>query len=308
MHDSSSSGPGRSSARKAESNRRNAQKSTGPRTAQGKANSRLNALKHGLLASNATIAVIEGRAHRKEFEAMVDGLGQDFQPVGTFEQLLVEDIAGCFWKKRRLLRFETRTAFEARDRRIDALIRQFDRPELPMHPAYRFKSGKNLDFDDILDEAHLGFDLPDQDDLKSATRYEGTITRTLRLSLAQLRGRQAERAKHAATNPSRYADRDVVVDKDAMELNAGPGHVGLGAKVSIFTRGLDDEREEAEHPELKESREPLIEMMYRTMKENRARDYQTKPNSPATTKTSSREEHADDASAAGDSAAEKPHQ
>jgi hypothetical protein len=306
MNDSSSSGPERTSARKAESNRRNAQKSTGPRTEQGKANSRLNALKHGILASNATIAVIEGREHRKEFEAMVDGLGADLQPVGTLEQLLVEDVAACFWKKRRLLRFETRTAFEARDRRIDALIREFDHPMLPMHPAYRFKSGKNLDFDDILDEAHLGFDLPDEDDLKCATRYEGTITRTLRLSLAELRGRQAERAQHAATNPSRYADRDVVIDKDAMELNAGPGHVGLGAKVSIFTRGLEDEREEAEHPELKESRETLIETMYRTIKEGRERDYQTKPNTPASTETSSREEHPDDASSGGDRAAEKP--
>ena len=59
-----------SSPRKAASNRRNAAKSTGPRTARGKAWSRLNAMKHGILASQAVIATMEGYAERKLFEAL----------------------------------------------------------------------------------------------------------------------------------------------------------------------------------------------------------------------------------------------
>src|ERR1700676_1430695 len=101
------------SQRKADANRRNASKSTGPKTPQGKSWSRLNALKHGILASQAVIATIEGHPERKLFEATVEGLAQDFQPVGTYEQLLVQEIAACFWRKRRLLMFENRAAFDA---------------------------------------------------------------------------------------------------------------------------------------------------------------------------------------------------
>jgi len=83
------------SERKAQSNRRNARKSTGPKTAQGKAWSRLNAVKHGILASQAVLTTVEGRDEREAFERLVDGLAHDFAPVGTFEQVLVQQIAAC---------------------------------------------------------------------------------------------------------------------------------------------------------------------------------------------------------------------
>src|SRR5271169_6482102 len=96
------------SPRKAQSNRRNASKSTGPRTARGKSWSRLNALKHGILASQAVLTTTEGRAERKAFEELVSGLTLDFRPAGTFEQSLVQQIAACIWRQRRLLMFENR--------------------------------------------------------------------------------------------------------------------------------------------------------------------------------------------------------
>src|SRR5579883_1922978 len=69
-------------------NRLNAQKSTGPRSDEGKAVSRFNALKH---AATARSLIIPG-----EEEAALDELSaayrEQFQPVGPEETLLVEKI------------------------------------------------------------------------------------------------------------------------------------------------------------------------------------------------------------------------
>src|ERR1700733_11725290 len=116
--------PRHTSARKAASNRRNARKSTGPQTARGKAWSRLNAMKHGILASQVVLTTIEGREERRAFEQMVDGLAQDFVPVGTFEQTLVQQIGACFWRQRRFLMFENRAAFQSRENRTYSEMNQ----------------------------------------------------------------------------------------------------------------------------------------------------------------------------------------
>jgi hypothetical protein len=270
------------SEKKAGSNRRNAEKSTGPRTEQGKANSRLNALKHGILASQGVITTIEGRAPRGEFEAMVDGLAEDFQPVGTYEQLLVQEIAACFWRKRRLLRFENRAAFESRDRRTFNLMKRVRENDL--QPRYTIE-GTKLEADDILDEAGLGLDLPNERDSMRVVRYEGSISRTLRNALAQLKARQKERLANRTgngDNSSAYADRDVVADADAMKVNAGREHGRMGSKISLISHALDIERDkdliaeeeaEAEEAISKAARENVAALL--------GKNYQTKPKSPA---------------------------
>jgi hypothetical protein len=91
------------STRKVEANRENAQKSTGPKTAQGKHNSSHNAMKHGLLSKEL---VISGKENRKEFEQLLEELIEDFQPQGRAELSLVETIAICDWRFRRTLRAE----------------------------------------------------------------------------------------------------------------------------------------------------------------------------------------------------------
>lgn len=91
---------------KSEANRRNAQRSTGPKSARGKANSRRNALKHGFLAKELLITGGEGMESRAEFEQLLLKTRDYFQPVGTPEELLVDQIVAAYWRLRRLHQHE----------------------------------------------------------------------------------------------------------------------------------------------------------------------------------------------------------
>jgi hypothetical protein len=92
------------SLQKVEANRRNALKSTGPKTDQGKRAVRFNAVKHGFFAKQILLSNLEDDP--EEFEGLLKQLREDLQPVGQLEELLVERIALCFWKSRRALRCE----------------------------------------------------------------------------------------------------------------------------------------------------------------------------------------------------------
>jgi hypothetical protein len=87
-------------ARQIEANRSNAQKSTGPRTAEGKAASRRNAFKHGL----ASVHVHEDLAEFQEFRA---SLVQTWMPADAKEMMLVDLIADGWWRMARSNRYES---------------------------------------------------------------------------------------------------------------------------------------------------------------------------------------------------------
>jgi len=207
----------RTSTRKAEANRRNASKSTGPRTPQGKAWSRLNALKHGILASQAVITAIEGRAERQMFEASVAGLAQDFQPVGTYEQLLVQEIAACFWRKRRLLMFENRAAFDAIEIPAADIVERGTRQLIPWkEPLYT--EGDQLTTAEQIYK-HAGMDavtLPNEKDTARVIRYEAAINRTRERAVASLR--EMKKARRGIASPRKQIAPSV--DRAAARRNA----------------------------------------------------------------------------------------
>jgi hypothetical protein len=93
--------------RKVEANRRNAKSSTGPRTGRGKRNAKFNAMTLGLFAKHVVIPVCDGYKPEREFQSLLDGLHQEFQPVGLYEEWLVVKIAECMWRLRRATRFES---------------------------------------------------------------------------------------------------------------------------------------------------------------------------------------------------------
>jgi hypothetical protein len=83
-------------------NRLNALKSTGPRTAEGKARSSRNALTHGLTAQEVVIPGEDPAAYQASRQQLID----DLQPNGSCEVELVERLAATFWRLRRIPRFE----------------------------------------------------------------------------------------------------------------------------------------------------------------------------------------------------------
>ena len=88
-------------------NRRNAQESTGPKTANGKAISKMNALKHGILSKEV---VVRGRCIKeddREFAALHQRLCEDLKPVGLLEEMLVDQIATAHWRLRRAMKAES---------------------------------------------------------------------------------------------------------------------------------------------------------------------------------------------------------
>ena len=81
-----------------QANRANARKSTGPKTETGKAQSRLNAVKHGLTAR----LIVIGDEDPAEFEELRAGLMEQYDPQLPDERELVEYLAGVLWRLRRI--------------------------------------------------------------------------------------------------------------------------------------------------------------------------------------------------------------
>lgn len=108
------------SEKKLRANRENAKKSTGPKTREGKAVVRLNAMKHGILASEAVIKAGEGVEDAQAFAAILQGLKEDFEPQSTLEELLLEKAAVIMWRWRRVLRYELGAIRARADEAVEA--------------------------------------------------------------------------------------------------------------------------------------------------------------------------------------------
>lgn len=91
------------SLRKSDANRRNALRSTGPRTQEGKQVSRRNAIRHGLTAETV-LEVSEDPADYQAFELSVT---TDFDAQTAVERELVLRLASLLWRLRRAIAIET---------------------------------------------------------------------------------------------------------------------------------------------------------------------------------------------------------
>src|SRR5438094_117224 len=86
-----------------ESNRRNAKKSTGPKTPEGKAKSSRNALTHGFTSAHAAL----DSAEQQHFKPFAEEMTTCLKPRNGLELSLTDHIISCAWRLRRVLRIET---------------------------------------------------------------------------------------------------------------------------------------------------------------------------------------------------------
>jgi hypothetical protein len=89
--------------RQIEANRRNALKSTGPKTTAGKEQSRRNAVRHGLTAETV-IGMLEDAEDYRQFEAAVIA---DYDAQSAVERELALRLASLLWRLRRATTMET---------------------------------------------------------------------------------------------------------------------------------------------------------------------------------------------------------
>jgi hypothetical protein len=78
-------------------NKSNAQRSTGPKTPEGKAISSLNRFKHGCTGA-FTVLPWESQ---DEFDMLIDSLRNEHKPSGVTEMILVDKMAQALWLSKR---------------------------------------------------------------------------------------------------------------------------------------------------------------------------------------------------------------
>jgi hypothetical protein len=83
-------------------NRGNAKKSTGPKTSDGRHNSAMNSLKHGLLSSETLLPTEDPAA----WATFSEGIRRDLNPVGEIESELADCAASFLWRLRRARNME----------------------------------------------------------------------------------------------------------------------------------------------------------------------------------------------------------
>ena len=119
-------------------NKKNSQKSTGPKTAEGKRKVSQNARKHGLFASPI---MIRGE-DQGQFDLHRDGFLGEMRPVGPAESMLAERVVNLAWRLKRADRMQDQALkMQIKGDTLDLVFRQVqwsyrDANGLPQEETY----------------------------------------------------------------------------------------------------------------------------------------------------------------------------
>src|SRR5438552_9859730 len=162
-------------------NRLNAQKSTGPKTPEGRAAVRLNGVKHGLTAETLILA---GES-AEDFEALLEAFEAEQQPQTALEATVVRQAAMCAWRLQRVYRAEA-GFFHSHEQELEKRNETFRSRNDDQRLAAIFE----------VDVPSPGYS--SSGTLAYLTRYEAHIERALYRALAELRRLRADRQKKFA--------------------------------------------------------------------------------------------------------------
>ncbi len=208
-------------------NRRNSRGSTGPKTRTGKAESKMNAIKHGLLAAELVVRDEDP----VEFAGVLENLVDELRAQGPLEEQLVERVAACMWRLRRLYRVEAEIfTYERLTIELDHASEEVAKYEV-LHKVWKPMDQTRVHVTDErrhdqattrLDNAHLlvqeeagtlgaafRSDAIHAGAISKLSRYEAAIERSLYRALHELQRVQAAR-QNGAPPPSIAVD--VTVD------------------------------------------------------------------------------------------------
>jgi hypothetical protein len=156
---------------------------TGPRTAEGKALTRHNATKFGIYSVTPVVPAFE---RERDWQAHRARVFEDLQPDGYMQEIIAERIAVKTWRLRRLVRYE-REQIRNRQRSI------------PEHLAAvcAYEGRKPRDDEEasikLIDRWAMDALIPDEKELAILMRWEGRLTRELRLDMLHLEHLQRQR-------------------------------------------------------------------------------------------------------------------
>jgi hypothetical protein len=187
-------------------NRQNAQKSTGPKTAHGKAVISRNAFKHGLYADDIIIDSPYLKENKVEYDLLLSSLIDELKPIGRFQEYLVCKIANCLWRSRRAIIAETAQINRQlknvnADLRLDSILNRLrnrpdDTPETPETPEDESQALSNL----------VGIrSIPNESFSFNLLRYEMRLDRQMTRAYRLLKHLQYQR--HAESLQNRYNEK-----------------------------------------------------------------------------------------------------